>query len=215
MTTDGGGWTSALDFDGVRDPCPPPWGAEPSDLHLCIVPGTVKETASVFVPSPIGAYREVMSSALAYQRSSSDAFHPPSTIDESYVEGLSITTGSPRQHLATFASGYSDTVGCGTMISLCNCPCLGGVAPPAFIAPGGYRCEAGAQATPGTDVLIRPDPLFDGSELPDACEAEASAAPIRTTLATPVTTDIEARLLRDEPDQGEGLAIYRLAIWVR
>ncbi|MFN0250021.1 MAG: hypothetical protein ACKV2T_24270 [Kofleriaceae bacterium] len=215
MTTDGGGWTNALDFDGARAPCPAPWLADPTDLRICITPGG-QSSSSLFVPSPIGAYSEVMTSALAYQRSNTDAFDPAAPmIDETYLDGLSITSGIPRQHIASYASGYSEQVGCGGPIDRCNCPCLGGPAPPAFVQPGSYRCEAGARSGVGDDVLVRPEPLFDGYEMAIGCETEARGEPILSTLATPTMADIEARLLRDEPDQGEGLAIYRLEIWVR
>ncbi len=214
MTTDGGGWTNALDFDGVRDACPAPWIAEPTDLRICIMPGG-QPTSSLFVPSPIGTYGEVMTSVIAYQRANTDGFHMPAPIDVPYVDGLSITTGLPRQHIATYASGYSDGTGCGGPLGLCNCPCVGGNPVPSFVGPGSYRCESGARAAVGSDVLIRPDSLFDGFEIPLGCEAEASAEPIRTKLAAPTMMDLEARLMRDEPDQGESLAIYRFALWVR
>ncbi len=52
-----------------------------------------------------------------YLVGSPDAFHGPmSSIDESYVDGLSITHGSPRQHVWTFAASH------GTEFGFTRCP---------------------------------------------------------------------------------------------
>jgi hypothetical protein len=61
------------------------------------------------------------------------------------------------------------------------------------------------------------DPLFDAAEVPPGCAAEASAEPIRTKLDIDTSADLEARLMTDEPEdsQQEGLAVYRLELWVR
>ncbi len=217
MTTDGGGWTNAYDFDGVRDPCPSPWTSDPLEPRVCIVPGTTDTTASISIANPIATYRDVMTTVTGYQRGSSDGFQPDmETIDSVYVDGLSVTTASPRQHVATFASGYGEDSGCGASLDMCNCPCVGGSAAASFIAAGGYRCEAGSRGMPQSAMLSRPDPLFDGMDVAaTSCAAEASAEPIRTTLAAPTSSDLEARLMRDEPLQAEGLGVYRFAVWVR
>ncbi|MBA3453244.1 MAG: hypothetical protein H0T42_09150 [Deltaproteobacteria bacterium] len=215
MTTDGGGWTNALDFDGVRDPCPAPWEADPTSFGLCIVPGTVLGVAGVVIPSPLASYREAMATATGFQRGSTDAFEPPlATLDNAYVDGLSITSGSPRQHVATFAAGHGAIDACPTPTG-CNCPCDGGEPAPAFVPSGSFRCEPGSLVTLTPGMLSRPDPLFDGAEVTAACAAEARSEPIRTTLPAPTSANLEARLMRDEPAQGEGIALYRCAVWVR
>ena len=65
-------------------------------------------------------YTAVCSVAAAYIYHSLDAFgyiHSLSqTIDEAYVDGISITFGRPRQHLFTYAAATT----------LESCPCKGG-----------------------------------------------------------------------------------------
>jgi hypothetical protein len=64
------------------------------------------------------------------------------TIDTNYVDGVSITKGTPRQHLWTYAAGFSET----HYSDYVNCPCA---RPgyntswiPSFIG-NNYYCEAG------------------------------------------------------------------------
>ena len=61
--------------------------------------------------------------AFGYTHSSSQ------TIDEAYVDGISITHGTPRNHLFTYAAAWKIT----------GCPCKGGKEPPAFVG-NNYYC---------------------------------------------------------------------------
>jgi len=203
MTVDGGGWTSALALDTTVDACPPGWQRQ-VDRPLCEVADGAIESA-LLVPSPIGTYSAVMVATVAYQVGTSDAFNassePSRTIDEPYLDGLAVSVGSPRRHIASFAAAHSETVSCGGP-GMCQCPCLGGRSAPVF-ATGAMRCEAGALGQPplGPPLLVLQDPLFDDAEVPPGCEAEASAAPIRAVLPAG-SEPPELRLPRDQPDQG-------------
>ena len=74
-------------------------------------------------------YRAVCGVATAYAYGSPDAFgSPDETIDEAYVDGISITYGSPRQHLFTYAAAYEFE----------KCPCKGGPTEPAFVNNNAY-----------------------------------------------------------------------------
>jgi hypothetical protein len=214
MVIDGGGWTSALDLDSVRDSCPSPWQPATSGPHLCINPAPDTATPITIVP-PLASYRDVMTSLLAFQMGSTDGFSSAETLDELYLDGLSITTAeTPRRHVASYAVGFNDTSGCSS--GACACPCLGGTQPPMFIPTDSWRCESGAIDGPPDGTLLA-DPLFDGAEVPEGanCASHARPEPIRTSLGT-TSANLEARLMRDEPEDGsEGLAVYRLELWVR
>ena len=54
-------------------------------------------------------YTKVCGRVIGYQVGHTDAFHSSNSINESYVEGVSITHGSPRSHIWTFAAGISET----------------------------------------------------------------------------------------------------------
>ena len=74
-----------------------------------------------------------------------------------YVDGVSITRGSPRQHVWTLMSGYSQ-IGTGSN----RCPCNTGstVQVQSFIGSH-YFCESGSPSSPST-TLYTSDPLWDG-----------------------------------------------------
>ena len=91
-----------------------------------------------------------------YQFNTPDGFSR-STIDDIYVEGISITRGSPRRHVWTYAAyAYEEYSG--------QCPCAtsnGGAAspPPSFVGDD-YYCETGFASL--KHGLSWEDPLWDG-----------------------------------------------------
>ena len=71
-------------------------------------------------------YSKVCGRALGYRYGYTNAFDQGITapsINDIYVEGLSITQGTnPRNHIWTYASGHSET--CSSFYG--SCPCIGG-----------------------------------------------------------------------------------------
>ena len=69
-------------------------------------------------------YDQVCGRIIGYQIGSTDAFLAGSgrSIDISYVDGISVTHGSPRQHIWTFAAGIDE----GTSFPAATCPCVSG-----------------------------------------------------------------------------------------
>ena len=64
-------------------------------------------------------YNKVCGQAVGYQKGSPDSFQPPDDINSYYVDGMSITYGSPRKHIWTYAVGISDDYNYPSY----NCPC--------------------------------------------------------------------------------------------
>ena len=91
---------------------------------------------------------------IGYQVGSTDAFNSGShfTIDQAYIDGVSVTYGTPRKHIWTFASGISET----NVRPETSCPCAfaGPPQPPSFVR-NNYFCESGNPLTAfeDTDVL--------------------------------------------------------------
>ena len=81
-------------------------------------------------------------------------------IDRDYVSGLSITYSSnPRQHIWTFASGFSEN-----HHKEWNCPCA--VNPgnnPLPTVGTNYYCESGSVNRPISGTYLFSDPLWDGA----------------------------------------------------
>ena len=79
--------------------------------------------------------------AKAYQKGTADTFESKiQSIAGINVNGFSITLGSPRKHVWTYAVGLSDDYD----YKCCNCPyaTILGPNPPAFVG-NDYYCESG------------------------------------------------------------------------
>jgi len=101
---------------------------------------------------------------LGYQKGTTQAFYATKKdIDEVYVDGVSITYGYPREHLWTYAAGYTAKV----YNYYYNCPCssTNGYSPPSFVR-NNYYCEAGAPSTPTSTTYYTDNILWDGKGCP-------------------------------------------------
>ena len=98
-------------------------------------------------------YRQVCGRVRGYQFGSPDAFDevhgncPAPCTSNNYADGVSITHGSPRNHIWTYAAGVVED----TSISA-TCPCNGGTPPPAFVGSD-YYCELGVNTGPWDFIL--------------------------------------------------------------
>ena len=90
---------------------------------------------------------------------STDAFSGGGSIDSPYVEGLSITYGSPRKHIWTFAVGLSQDYNYPNY----NCPCAQypGPSPPSFVG-NDYYCESGMKGHHQKNNCWSSERLWDG-----------------------------------------------------
>ena len=204
-------WTRVA-YLNMIDPmqsCPSDWRDRSANgVRVCGRPaGSNNECHSTFYPTGGHSYTRVCGRVVGYQLGHTDGFHSSRTIDEPYVEGVSITHGSPRSHIWTLAADIRET-GSG-------CPCeVGGESAPLFVGSN-YYCESGQN---GIDhplsVLYSSDPLWDGA----GCESEGSCcstAPWFTVvLANPTSDDIEVRICADSGDS-EDTPIHLLELYIR
>ena len=119
------------------------------------------------------------------------------TIDDSYVDGVSITYGSaPRKHLWTYAAAPRDHKNTYNN-HYSDCPCKQNntfIAPPLFIGTD-YYCESGT--TNCCDYIIYlNDPLWDGQQCggDSLCCTHPNMPWFIKTLNETTTEDIELRL---------------------
>ena len=100
---------------------------------------------------------------IGYQIGTPDAFFygPSRSIDNVYVEGVSVTRGSPRQHIWTFAGGHDEQ----SIYPGETCPCvtgsIAGSRVPSFVGQN-YFCETGITQFNGQNGTFWPngDPLW-------------------------------------------------------
>ena len=180
-------------------------------LRLCGRPGPVGCTSVVFPVNGI-EYSRVCGKVKAYIHASPDGFFQVigQNLEGHYVDGISITYGSPRNHIWTFAASWTSTdQGHG-------CPCdtisyQGTV--PSFIN-NDYFCEGGHSPdlsfTLNTDII-----LWDGMNClnTSTCCRFNNPPYFCQTLDAPTTNDIEVRLcgnqnIRDEDTPFEAIDIF-------
>ena len=106
-------------------------------------------------------YRKIRVKLRGYQKYSTDGFHnsKSTSINDAYVDGISITIDNPRRHVWTYVAGLSDD---GNYPDY-NCPCAAvpGTTPPSFVGEH-YYCESGN--TGGYEnVYYTDDILWDGA----------------------------------------------------
>ena len=94
------------------------------------------------------SYSEVCGRVIGYQYGRPDGAHSSRPIDDPYIEGVSITHGSPRQHVWTLINGQHE-------ISRNYCPCnTGSIASvPSFVGDN-YFCESGTASSPTSNYTL-------------------------------------------------------------
>ena len=169
-----GGWRRVV-YLNMTDPntcCPSGWKLTRHSKRTCGKVNTSRLSCdSVFFPVSGGDYTSVCGSIRAYQYGQVDAFEAyhdgnVTTIEGAYVAGVSLTHGSPRQHIWTFAAGYSEDRP--TREDACPCDASISITIPPFVG-GDYFCESGVNS--GSTRGFRPDdPLWDG----EGCRSSSS-----------------------------------------
>ena len=163
----GEGWrrVAYLDMTDPNTACPSGWRLTGYPKRTCGKVSTGLLTCdSVLFPVSAGAYTAVCGRIRAYQYGSTDAFESyddrqATTIDEAYVSGVSLTHGSPRQHIWTFAAGITEVYH--TRKDACPCDATVTISIPPFVGED-YFCESGVNSQGGLCGFHPYDPLWDG-----------------------------------------------------
>ena len=153
-------WRRIVDIDiSAGDNCPSGWTKDTySGYSFCRKSFDGVGCSSVTLTTNGATYQGVCGKARGYQKGhpNLDLAFSSLTIDDHYVNGLSITYGSPRQHIWSYANGDYDNGGI-------YCPCDGtGDTAPSFIGSN-YYCESGRGSTDDHAAYHFDDPLWDGS----------------------------------------------------
>ena len=200
-----GGWRRVvyLDMTDSSTTCPSGWQLTGYSKRTCGRVSTGSWTCdSATFPVSGGEYTRVCGRIKAYQFGAPAAFYSyhygyRTTIDSASVDGVSVTHGSPRQHIWTFAAAYSE----GNPTSTWACPCDSSIdiSVPPFVGED-YFCESGVNEAWGGSshrfTLHSNDALWDGEDcLPSSTCCSLHNPPyFIKQLTTPTTDDIEARM---------------------
>ena len=169
-------------------------------------------------------FTKVCGRVIGYQFNSVDAFNPyyyyqGRTIDDLYVEGVSITHSSvPRQHIFSFAAAMDEVPD----NNLHACPCTNSESNvaytgliPEFIGDD-YYCETGSRTRHSSQYYLN-DPLWDGSgcgRFSSCCEGEKKPW-FYKDLFESVTSAIEVRVCTDDIKSNEDVLIEIIELYVQ
>ena len=199
-----GGWRRVVNLD-MTDPssnCPSGWTVTGLSRSTCGRISTGSRTCdSATFPVSGGEYSRVCGRIRAYQWGATLAFYnyvfrSVTTIDGAYACGVSLTHGTPRNHIWTFVAGASE--GNPTVTWVCPCDSNSTIRIPPFVG-NDYFCESGVNKPwdESTDKRLHcDDTLWDGEGcLPSStCCSQRNPPYFTKQLPTPTTDDIEARI---------------------
>ena len=211
----GGGWTRVayLDMSDATQNCPTGFrqytiggkrscGRPESDTRSCT-------PAAKFFTNGI-SYSQICGRVEGYVRATPDALYNDNpqrnNIDSTYVDGVSITRGSPRQHVWTFAASGATSIYADGQY---NCPCTPGSVQqvPSFIG-NNYYCEGGGA-----------DPLWDGQGCIANEQATCCSSPylpwFYRKFDTASTDHIELRVCCDQAIHDEDVPVGLYEIYIK
>ena len=198
-----GGWRRVV-YLNMTDPntnCPLGWRLTSYSKRSCgRLSSSGQSCDSVFFPVSGGDYTSVCGSIRAYQYGGPYAFYAfharqVATIEGAYVSGVSLTHGRPRQHIWTFAAGFSE--GRPTSVGACPCDASINITIPPFVGEY-YFCESGVNSRSVYYRLYPDDPLWDGQ----GCSSSSTCCSFNNPpyftkqlpSPSPTSDPIEARL---------------------
>lgn len=158
-------------------------------------------------------YTQVCGRATGVQIGTVDGFLDPDpmrSIETVYTDGISLTYGSPRTHIWTFAAAISEI--------FTTCPCSTGSVnnSPSYVGMD-YFCESAATSGSVGNSVFPNDDLWDGEmcrsvEVP-CCSGNFNPPWFYRDLGSSLTADIEMRLCIDQGgDEDVGLKALELYV---
>ena len=216
-----GGWMRAacIDMTDENNTCP-------QGLNYTVVNSTRMCTrshtdyincSSVTFPTHGVPYTKVCGRARGYQYTGTEGFfnyhnRRQSSLNDAYVSGLSVTSGSPRKHIWTFAAGLSRDYRYGAA----NCPCAlyPGPAAPPFVGENVF-CESGNTGRFDPFRWNFDDPLWDSQGCVSGSTCCDRGGPwFTTTLSQEVRDDIEVRMCTSNIFSLEKIGVEKLEIYI-
>ena len=203
-----------IDMTDVSNTCPQGLtNISVNSTHMCTDMRTSAGCTSVTFPTHMLPYTKICGSARGYLFGSPDGFTGRNSLDSSYVDGLVVTHGSPRDHIWTFAVGVSKNRNFVTRRYNCPCALYPGINAPPFVGEG-YFCESGVNGHWVAHWYLD-DPLWDSQGCVSGSTCCDRGGPwFTTTLSQEASDDIEVRLCLDEGKNNENIGIEQLEILV-
>ena len=196
------------------DDCPTGWNkSSHNGVSFCRAPSDNADCYPTFFSTNGVSYQHVCGRARGYQKGTPEAFRYALSMN-SFIEGLSITHGNPRQHIWTNAVGLTDSGN----YSDWNCPCAAtpGPAPSSFVGSD-YYCESGAESSWDFTTYYFSDPLWDGAgcSASNTCCSNTDQLWFHHQLSSITQDDIEVRICRSDMFSDEGILVDMLELYIQ
>ena len=182
--------------------------------HTCIRDDTSAGCSSVRFTTHDLNYSKVCGRITALTSGALDGFMRTNDTDinGTYVDGVSLTYGAPRQHIWTFAATFSEA---NRMLSCsCNNSNTAGTPPPEYVG-NDYFCDTRFRESGVDRDLV----LWQGTDCTssNACCSFNNPPWFYKQLPQPTTDDIEMRVCRDEEggSSGEDVLIQSAEIYIQ
>ena len=181
-----------LDMKDATQSCPSAWREyNTSQFRACGRP--VSSVASR--PSQIfhisHQYSKVCGRVIGIQFASPDAFYDGrrshNDINESYMDGVSITRGSPRHHIWSYVGSVGEVSN-----NVCPCTYSSATQPPSFVGSN-YYCESGNPNQYWLGQAYPNDKLWDGEQCSHegtCCTGTNTPPWFSVNLGSPTSDDI-------------------------
>ena len=214
-----GGWmrVAYLDMSDPTEQCPAGFRLfEENGIRAC---GKYSSGCqSVQFSSHSISYSQVCGRVTGYQKGSPDAISQGlvNSINEAYVDRVSLTRGNPKQHIWTFMAALNENFFLSDGMHECPCAPNSPVSLPSFVG-NDYFCESG-NPTNYDHTTLHTDPLWDGKQcglIEKAC-CNATGIPwFHKVFQQPTTDDIELRVCIDQDVQDEDVPVGSYEIFVK
>ena len=214
------GWMKLVNVNVASgNSCPNGWKNISSPVAACIARSQTAGCYSTTFSTEKIPYSSVCGMVVGYQQSSTDGFatfhYSTRSINGPYVDGVSITYGTPRKHIWTYAIGNNEKSNYLPQ-SPSNCPCseFPGQLPPSFVHDNSY-CESG-RLLAGLAFSVS-DPVWDGKDCSsgNSCCSEPSLPWFHRQIPLPTNEDIEIRICRDEASSNEDVLVEQIQLYVQ
>ena len=214
------GWrrVAYLNMSDPSQQCPSAWREYTTPHRVCGRRSTNGSCEGLNYTTGSEQYDQVCGRIIGYQLGRPNCFRGSRlSINTYYVEGVSLTHGSPRQHIWTFAGGFDEQPGS------TSCPCVNGSTEgndiPSFVGQY-YFCETGlTRYSNGTNgpLFSNGDPLWDGQGCgpTSSCCTFNSPPWFNVTLSSPTTNDIEVRICAGSSSSSEDTPIQLMELYVK
>ena len=221
------GWrrVAYLNMSDFSQECPSVWQEITTPHRVCGRTSSTGSCEGLTYPTGSVQYDQVCGRITGYQIGLPDSFYRLGSssmvsIDSFYVDGVSVTYGSPRQHIWSFSTGLDEGIRTSS-----TCFCVAGSSDafsiPSFVGQN-YFCETGLTLwnnTGGRGVFWPDaDPLWDGQGCGSAsstCCTFNSPPWFNAQLSSPTTDDIEVRICGDEGIGEEDSPIQLMELYVK